>query len=82
MVLPESGTALSRALIRNAGNCDSNATAQVESLVDVATAPTFTVGTPKVLFRLPGPLGANLGNISRDGQRFVFAINVPAAGTR
>ena len=50
--------------------------------VDVATAPTFTVGTPKVLFRLPGPLGANLGNISRDGQRFVFAINVPAAGTR
>jgi Tol biopolymer transport system component len=50
--------------------------------VDVATAPTFTVGTPKVLFRLPGPLGGNLGNISRDGQRFVFAVNVPAAGTR
>lgn len=50
--------------------------------VDVATAPTFTVGTPKVLFRLPGPMGGNLGNISRDGQRFVFAVNVPAAGTR
>jgi Tol biopolymer transport system component len=50
--------------------------------VDVATAPTFTVGTPKVLFRLPGPMGGNLGNISGDGQRFVFAVNVPAAGTR
>ncbi len=50
--------------------------------VDLATEPTFTVGTPKVLFKLPGPLGGNLGNISRDGQRFVFAINVPAAGTR
>jgi hypothetical protein len=50
--------------------------------VDVATTPTFTAGTPKVLFKLPGPLGGNLGNISRDGQKFVFAINVPAAGTR
>ena len=44
--------------------------------VDVTTTPSFTVGTPKVLFRLPGPLGGNLGNISRDGQRFVFAVNV------
>jgi len=49
--------------------------------VDVATAPTFTAGTPKLLFKLPGPLAGNLGNISRDGQRFVFAVNVPAAGT-
>jgi hypothetical protein len=47
--------------------------------VDVTTTPTFTVGTPKLLFRLPGPLGGNLGNISRDGQRFVFAVNVSAA---
>ena len=46
--------------------------------VDVETTPTFKVGTPKVLFRLPGPLGGNLGNISRDGQRFVFAVNVSA----
>jgi hypothetical protein len=38
-----------------------------------------TIGTPKLLFRLPGPLGGNLGNISRDGQRFVFAVNVSAA---
>ena len=50
--------------------------------VDVATSPRFTPATPKLLFKLPGPLGGNLGNVSRDGQRFVFAINVPAAGTR
>lgn len=50
--------------------------------VDVTTSPAFTAATPKVLFKLPGPLGGNLGNISRDGQRFVFAINVPANGTR
>jgi Tol biopolymer transport system component len=50
--------------------------------VDVSTTPTFTASAPKVLFKLPGPLGGNLGNISRDGQRFVFAVNVPAAGTR
>ena len=50
--------------------------------VDVTTAPGFSVGTPKLLFRLPGPLGGNLGNISRDGQRFVFAINVPAGETK
>ena len=49
--------------------------------VDVTTTPTVGVGTPKLLFKLPGPLGGNLGNISRDGQRFVFAVNVPAAST-
>ena len=49
--------------------------------VDVETTPTFKPGTPKVLFKLPGPLAGNLGNISRDGQRFVFAINVSAATT-
>jgi len=49
--------------------------------VDVETTPTFKPGTPKVLFKLPGPLGGNLGNVSRDGQRFVFAVNVPAAST-
>lgn len=50
--------------------------------VEVSTAPAFRASTPKVLFKLPGPLGGNLGNISRDGQRFVFAVNVPATGTR
>jgi Tol biopolymer transport system component len=47
--------------------------------VDVETKPAVKVGTPKLLFKLPGPIGGNLGNISRDGQRFVFAVNVPAA---
>ena len=49
--------------------------------VDVTTSPKFTVGTPKMLFKLPGPIGGNLGNISRDGQRFVFAVNVSAPPT-
>jgi Tol biopolymer transport system component len=47
--------------------------------VDVTTTPTFSAGTPKLLFKLPGPIGGNLGNISRDGQRFVFAVNVSAS---
>jgi Tol biopolymer transport system component len=52
--------------------------------VDVTTSPAFSVGTPKLLFKLPGPIGGNIGNISRDGQRFVFAVNVsaPAPTTR
>ena len=45
---------------------------------DVSTAQAFQTAAPKVLFRLPGPLPGNLNNISRDGQRFVFAVNVPA----
>ena len=49
--------------------------------VDVTTTPTFSVGTPKLLFKVPGPIGGNIGNISRDGQRFVFAVNVAAAPT-
>jgi len=49
--------------------------------VELETTPTFKPGSPKVLFKLPGPLNGNLGNISRDGQRFVFAVNVPAATT-
>ena len=45
---------------------------------DVTTTPTFSAAPPKLLFTLPGPVNGNLGNISRDGQRFVFAVNVPA----
>jgi Tol biopolymer transport system component len=45
---------------------------------DISTAPAFNAATPKPLFTLPGPLGGNFGNISKDGQHFVFAINVPA----
>jgi Tol biopolymer transport system component len=50
--------------------------------VDVATAPTFQAGTPRLLFKLPGPLPGNpqqWRNVSRDGQRFVFTINVPVS---
>ena len=46
---------------------------------DVSTAQGFQATAPKVLFKLPGPLNGNLNNIRRDGQRFVFAVNVPAA---
>jgi hypothetical protein len=46
--------------------------------VEVTTLPTFRAGAPRLLFTLPGPLNGNLGNISRDGQRFVFAVNVSA----
>jgi len=45
---------------------------------DVETTPAFRVSPPKVLFRLPGPIEGSLGAVSRDGRRFVLAINVPA----
>jgi Tol biopolymer transport system component len=48
--------------------------------VDLTTTPTFQAGTPRLLFKLPGPLQGNPAqwkNISPDGQRFVFAM--PAA---
>jgi Tol biopolymer transport system component len=48
---------------------------------EVETTSTFRVGAPKVLFRVPGPVEDNLGAVSRDGQRFVLAINVPADQT-
>ena len=49
--------------------------------VDVTTTPTFKAGTPRRLFTLTGPLPGNplqWKSVSSDGQRFVFAINVPA----
>jgi serine/threonine-protein kinase len=53
--------------------------------VEVTTTPTFRAGTPRQLFKVPGPLvgdPAQWKNVSGDGQRFVFAISVPAtAGT-
>lgn len=52
--------------------------------VDVTTTPTFQAETPRLLFKLPGPLVGNpqqWRNVSRDGQRFVFTINVPASVT-
>jgi Tol biopolymer transport system component len=45
---------------------------------DVSTTPTFQAGTPKALFKTSGVFRGNLGNISSDGQRLVFAMDVPA----
>ncbi|MCZ6641067.1 MAG: hypothetical protein O7F71_05790 [Gammaproteobacteria bacterium] len=48
--------------------------------VDVTTTSSFQVGAPKLLFTLPKYLVGNprqWKNVSRDGQRFVFAMDVP-----
>jgi Tol biopolymer transport system component len=51
--------------------------------VQVTTTPTFQAGTPRLLFKLPGPVtgpsAAHWKNVSRDGQRFVFTISVPVS---
>lgn len=44
----------------------------------VNTTGTFSAETPKVLFKLPGPIGGNLGDISPDAKLVVFAQQVPA----
>lgn len=48
---------------------------------DVETSSELRVGSPKELFRLKGPIKGSLGAVSRDGQQFVLAINVPADKT-
>jgi len=53
--------------------------------VDVTTTPTFQAGTPKLLFKLPGPLPGNPAqwkNVSPDGQRFIFAMPATGASVR
>ncbi|MEE8340285.1 MAG: hypothetical protein V3R56_09075 [Xanthomonadales bacterium] len=50
--------------------------------VDVTTTPTFQAGTPRLLFKLPGALRGEpvrWSNVSPDGQRFVFVIDVPVS---
>ena len=49
--------------------------------VDVGTAPSFEFGKPKLLFRLSQAVnvGGGSASVSRDGQRLVFAINVPVS---
>ena len=50
--------------------------------VEVTTTPTFKAGTPRLLFKLPGSFfggGDDGENVSRDGQRFVFTMNVPVS---
>ena len=47
--------------------------------VDVTSAPTFRAGTPKLLFKMDGPLQGNPAqwkNVTGDGQRFVFSMPV------
>ena len=47
--------------------------------VDVTMSPTLTVGTPRLLFKMPGPLPGNSlqwKNVSKDGQRFIFSMPV------
>jgi Tol biopolymer transport system component len=47
---------------------------------EISTTPAFQAGTPRLLFKLPNA-NQNLnspGTISRDGQRFVFTMNVTA----
>jgi len=51
--------------------------------VDITAGPTFQAGTPKLLFKMPGPLPGNPAqwkNITPDGQRFVFSMPAAPAG--
>jgi hypothetical protein len=51
--------------------------------VEIAGGPTFQAKTPQKLFAVPPGVGgpAQLSAIgSPDGQRFVFAVNVPTKG--
>jgi Tol biopolymer transport system component len=41
--------------------------------VDITTTPTLQAGSPRLLFKLPGPLAGN-GDVSQDGERFVFTM--------
>ena len=50
--------------------------------VDVATTPAFQAGTPRVLFKLPGPLVAGSPEVSPDGERFVYLVPATAPSTR
>jgi len=52
--------------------------------IDVTTTPVFAAGTPKLLFKLPGPLPGNpkqWKSVTPDGKRFVFVLYVPASIT-
>jgi len=53
-------------------------------VVELITTPTVQVGEPRLLFRLPGPLKVPDGNsparwknVSPDGERFIFLLDVP-----
>ena len=45
---------------------------------DISTAPAFKPGTARMLFKLPNAQDVNgTGTVSRDGQQFVFTMNLP-----
>jgi hypothetical protein len=49
---------------------------------DIAMAPSFQTGTPKLLFRLPMSPQGNPGqwkSVTKDGQQFIFTLPVTAA---
>jgi len=53
--------------------------------VDVATSPSFGAQAPRPLFEIPTPIiaPAQLSTVSSpDGQRFVFAVNLPSRTAR
>ena len=50
--------------------------------VDIAIAPSFQAGTPKLLFRLPMSPQGNPGqwkSVTQDGQQFIFTVPVNEA---
>ena len=53
--------------------------------VEVTATPEFKASAPRELFRLKGPLPGNANqwkHITPDGQRFIFAVPMPATSTR
>ena len=53
--------------------------------VEVAATPGFEARAPRPLFEIPTPIvaPAQLSNVSSpDGQRFVFAVNLPSRAVR
>jgi len=58
---------------------------QTVMAVDVSAGPTFETRAPKPLFEIPTPIvaPAQLSTVSsQDGERFVFAVNVPSRVVR
>ena len=58
---------------------------QTVMAVEVTTSPAFVAKAPQALFEIPSPIvaPAQLSTVgSPDGQRFVFAVNVPSRTAR
>ena len=58
---------------------------QTVMAVEVTATPTFEARAPRPLFEIPTPIGApaQLSTVSSpDGQRFVFAVNLPSKAVR